>query len=64
MITYTTVGTPNYALGTVATYTCDTGFVLDLSIGSETRTCIDDGDNDAEGVFDMQEPACVRKSTI
>ena len=64
MISYSNAGTPNYALGTVATYSCDSGFVLDLSVGSEMRTCIDDGDNDAEGIFDMQEPACVRKSAI
>ena len=64
MISYSNAGTPNYALGTVATYSCDSGFVLDLSVGSEMRTCIDDGDNDAEGVFDMQEPACVRKSIL
>ena len=62
MISYSNTGTPNYPLTTVATYSCNAGFVLDLSVGSETRTCIDDGDNDAEGVFDMQEPACVRKS--
>ena len=64
MILYSNAGTPNYPLTTVATYSCNAGFVLDLSVGSETRTCIDDGDNDAEGVFDMQEPACVRKSIL
>ena len=63
MITYSNDGTPNYALGTVATYICDTGFALNLTVGSEMRTCIDDNDDDAEGVFDMQEPACVRKPT-
>ncbi len=25
------------------------------------RTCVDDIDNDAEGVFDRQEPICIRK---
>ena len=64
MISYSTAGTPNYPLTTVATYSCNAGFSLDLSVGSETRTCIDDGDNDAEGVFDMQKPACVRKSAL
>ena len=64
VITYNATGTPNYALGTVATYSCNAGFVLDLSVGSEMRTCIDDGDNDAEGMFDMRAPACVRKSAI
>ena len=47
----------------MATYACDTGFILDLSLGgSEMRTCVDDMDNDAEGVFDNQAPICVRKS--
>ena len=53
---------PNYELGTVATYSCDAGFVLDFSLGGTmTRTCVDDGDNDAEGIFDGQAPACVCK---
>ena len=44
-------------------YICNTGFFLDLSLGGTmTRTCMDDGDNDAEGVFDGQAPICVRKS--
>ena len=63
-ISYSTAGSPNYALRTVATYSCNAGFFLNTTVGSEMRTCIDDGDNDAEGIFDMQEPACVRKSTI
>ena len=65
-ITYSTDNTPNYDLGTVATYACDPGFVLDLSLGgSEMRTCVDDDmDNDAEGVFDNQAPICVRKSHL
>ncbi len=54
--------TPNDALGTVAAYDCDAGFVLDLSLGrSVTRTCFDDLDNDAEGIFNGQEPRCIRK---
>ncbi len=59
-ITYALDTTPDNVLGTVATYACNPGFVLDLSPGvSEMRTCVDDMDNDAEGVFD---PRCVRKS--
>ncbi len=27
-----------------------------------TRTCVDDMDNDAEGVFNRQAPKCARKS--
>ncbi|XP_064386678.1 E-selectin-like [Halichondria panicea] len=60
-ITYTIDNTPNYDLGTVATYVCDAGFVLDLSLGrSEIRTCIDDNGLDTIGVFDRQAPRCVR----
>ena len=43
----------------MATYSCDGGYVL---VGNETRTCEDDSDNDAEGVFTGQDPTCVRKS--
>ena len=64
MILYSNTGTPNYFLGTVATYSCDTGFFLDLSGGSETRTCIDDGDNDAEAIFSGLAPACICKSAL
>ena len=63
VITYAPDSVSNYSLGTRATYSCNTGFSLDLSASSETRTCVDDGDNDAEGVFNGQAPTCVRKST-
>ena len=63
MISYSTLGSPNFALDTVATYSCNTGFVLDLTGGgSETRTCGDDGDGDALGVFNGTAPSCVGKS--
>ncbi len=55
--------TPNYELDTNATYSCNAGYFLDVSVGDEVRTCIDDIDNDAEGVFDGQAPSCVRKYT-
>ncbi len=62
VITYAPDIIPNYDLGTEATYDCDAGFVLDLSLGgSEMRTCFDDLDNNAEGVFSGQAPACIRK---
>ena len=52
----------DFDLGTVATYACDAGFVLDLSLGrSEMRMCVDDDGLDAIGVFDRQAPRCVRK---
>ena len=61
-ITYATDTTPKYDFGTVATYACDAGFVLDFSLGgSVTRTCVDDIDNDAEGGFNGQAPRCIRK---
>ena len=54
---------PNYALGTVATYSCNAGFVLDLSVGSEMRTCVDGDGMDAVGLFNHEAPSCVRKFT-
>ncbi len=61
-ITYAPDTASNYNLSTVATYECDAGYFLDLSLGgSEMRTCVDDLDNDAEGVFSGQAPACIRK---
>ena len=64
MISYSTTGSPNYALGTVATYSCNTGFVLDLSVGFEMRTCVDDGDNDALREFSGTAPSCVGESVL
>ncbi len=62
LITYAPDTTPDYDLGTVATYACEAGFVLDLSLGgSEMRTCVDDNGLDAIGVFDRLAPRCVRK---
>ena len=61
-ITYAPDTASNYDLGTVATYDCDSGFVLDLSLGgSEMRTCMDDNGLDAIGVFDRQTPRCIGK---
>ena len=63
VITYAADITPNYTLSTVATYDCDAGFFLDLSLGgSEMRTCVDDDGLDAIGEFDNQAPICIRKS--
>ena len=64
-IRYAPDTTPNYALGTVATYSCNTGYVLDLSVGSASRTCMDD-DNavDMIGVFDGQAPTCTGEAYI
>ncbi len=62
VITYAADTTSDYDLGTVATYTCNAGYFLDLSFGGfEMRTCVDDNGLDAIGVFDRQAPRCVRK---
>ena len=62
MISYSTSGSPNYELGTVATYSCNPGYSLNLDNGgSETRTCVDDGDGDAEGIFNGRAPSCICK---
>ena len=64
IITYATDVTPDFDLGTTATYSCNDGYTLDLSTGDEVRTCIDDGNNDAVGMFSGQAPACVCKYQI
>ncbi len=58
MISYTTENTPNFALGTVATYSCITGYFL---VVSEVRTCMDDNGMDAIGIWIGEPPTCVRK---
>ncbi len=58
MISYSPDVTPDYDLGTEATYTCEAGFNLD---GNEVRVCMDDDGMDAIGVWNGQEPNCVRK---
>ena len=63
IISYSTVGSPNYAFETVATYSCNFGFFMDLTVGgSGTRTCGDDGDGNTLGVFSDTAPSCVGKS--
>ncbi len=62
VITYATDTTPNYDHGTEATYDCDAGFVLNISLGgSAFRTCVHDNGLDAIGEFDRQAPTCIRK---
>ncbi len=62
VITYVFDETPNFDLGAVAIYECNDGFFLDIPLGETgIRTCVDDLDNGAEGVFDGQAPACIRK---
>ncbi len=63
VITYAADMTANYSLGTQATYVCNAGFFLDISAtdASAARVCVDDNDNDAEGIFQRQPPTCIRK---
>ena len=42
--------------GATATYTCDSGYELDLTSGSEVRTC------QADGTWSGSAPACVGMS--
>ena len=53
---YGNVSTTGQSIGDNATYTCDSGFELDLTNGSEVRTC------QADGMWSGYPPACVRKS--
>ncbi len=61
MIEYGPDMTPNYMLGTTATYICNDGFFLDISVGNEVRTCVDDNGLDNLGEFTGSQPTCVRK---
>ena len=54
MISYSPDVTPDYDLGTEATYTCEAGFYLE---GNQVRTCIENDGMDASG----QEPSCACK---
>ena len=58
MISYSPDVTPDYDLGTEATYTCEAGFYLE---GNEVRVCMDDDGMDAIGGWSGREPSCVRK---
>ena len=57
-ISYSPDVTPDYDLGTEATYTCVVGFYLE---GNEVRVCMDDDGMDTIGVWSGQEQRCVRK---
>ncbi len=59
MISYNADMTAPYNVGTVATYSCNTGFVL--SGGNVVRTCVDVGDGSG-GIFNGNAPTCIRKS--
>ena len=56
-VTYATDTMANFVQGTIATHSCDNGFVLN---GSVTRTCMDNG-MDFVGVWSGSAPTCARK---
>ena len=60
IVMYAADMTADYQLGTVATHSCNDGYVL---MGSLTRTCMDDDGLDAVGVWSDSDnvPTCVRK---
>ena len=55
---YGNVTVSGQSIGDYATYTCDSGFELDLTNGSEVRTCR------ANGMWSGYPAACVRKSLL
>ena len=58
MVTFAADTTPDFAIGTVATHTCNGGFAL---VGIITRTCVDDDQADIIGVWSGSAPTCERK---
>ena len=60
-ITYNPDNTPDYDIGTLATYTCDEGFAFASALTIQLRNCNDDDGMDAIGVWGGSAPTCVRK---
>ena len=58
MIAYDADTTPQFAVGTVATHSCDAGFTL---VGDMTRTCTEDNQADIIGAWNGSPPTCERK---
>lgn len=54
-VTYATDTMANFELGTVATHSCEIGFVL---LGAVTRICMDDDGMDNIGVWSGSTPTC------
>ena len=50
--------TPDFAIETVTTHTCNAGFAL---VGIMTRTCMDDDQADIVGVWGGSAPTCERR---
>ncbi len=55
------VNDSNYLFNTSVTYSCNEGFFLNVNGAEEVRTCQDDEDNDAEGMWSGEAPTCVRE---
>ena len=62
MISYSTDMTAPYSVGTVATYSCNSGYELSTT-GDEMRTCMDNGDGSGSS-FGGSAPTCQRKFLI
>ncbi len=58
VISYNADMTAPYNVGTVATYSCNAGFVL--RGGNMVRTCVEAGDGSG-GIFNGEAPTCIRK---
>ena len=54
--------TSPYGIGTVARFTCDTGFSLNGAV--DMLTCADDDQLDTVGTWGGTEPTCPRESII
>ena len=57
-ISYSADVTPDYDLGTEATYTCEAGFYINITEANQVRRCVDDDEIDAIGGWSGQEPSC------
>ena len=55
--------TPEFGVGTVATYSCNEGYQLITNPGDEMRMCVDGGDGNG-GEFDGAQPSCERKQCL
>ena len=55
---YATDTTPDFAINTVATHSCEAEFSL---VGGSTRTCMQDDQADTIGVWSSSPPTCERK---
>ena len=58
-VSYTTDMSSPFDIGTVATFSCDTGFSLNGTIA--TFTCADDDQADTIGTWGGTEPSCLGK---